>query len=73
MGVSDASYALGVFLVGPVEGMSVSEVSLTAALAVVYQLVLGRTILAIVATVSSYVVALRTIEPYRESDVSVLD
>ncbi|MFB6234820.1 MAG: hypothetical protein ABEH81_00215 [Halopenitus sp.] len=53
--------------------MSVSEVSLTAALAVVYQLVLGRTILAIVATVSSYVVALRTIEPYRESDVSVLD
>ncbi|MGZ0747096.1 DUF2062 domain-containing protein [Haloparvum sp. AD34] len=71
-GVYGASYGLGVFLLGPVEGISVSEVSLTAAPAVVYRLVLGNTILAIVAAVPSYFVALRTIERYRESDVSVL-
>lgn len=71
-GVYGASYALGVLLLGPVAGMSVSEVSLTAAPAVVYRLVLGNTILAIVAAVPSYFIALRTVERYRESDVSVL-
>lgn len=71
-GVYGASYALGVFLLGPVEGMSVSEASLNAAPAVVIRLLVGNTILSVVAAVPSYFIALRTIERYRESDVNVL-
>lgn len=72
-GVYGASYGLGVFLLGPVEGMSVSEVSLTAAPAVVHRLVLGNTILAVIAAVPSYFIAFRTIERYREIEVGIGD
>lgn len=71
--VYGASYGLGVFLLGPVEVMSVSEVSLTAAPAVVHRLVLGNTILAVIAAVPSYFIAFRTIERYREIDVGLGD
>lgn len=63
-GVYALSLGLGTFLLGPVEGVSVSNPSLAAAPPVVVRLVLGNTILAIVAAVPSYFVALWFVERF---------
>jgi hypothetical protein len=67
-GVYALSVALGFFLLGPVEGVSMSEVSLSAAPEVVLRLVVGNTILAIVAAVPSYFIAYRVVDSYRTNE-----
>jgi uncharacterized protein (DUF2062 family) len=71
-GVYGLSVGLGFFLLGPVEGVSMSEVSLAAAPEVVIRLVVGNTILAIVAAVPSYFVAHRVVDSYRTNEQSRL-
>lgn len=66
------SVGLGFFLLGPVEGVSMSEVSLNAAPEVVLRLVVGNVILAVVAAVPSYFVAYRVVENYRQNKDSQL-
>ncbi len=66
------SVGLGFFLLGPVEGVSMSEVSLNAAPEVVFRLVVGNVILAVVAAVPSYFVAYRVVEDYRQNKDSQL-
>ena len=66
-GVYALSLSLGFFLLGPVEGVSVSEVSLNAAPEVVLRLVVGNVILAIVAAVPSYFIAHQVVDRYRRN------
>ncbi|WP_290812510.1 DUF2062 domain-containing protein [Halovivax sp.] len=58
-GVYASSFTLGVALLGPVEGVSRSEVSVTAGPDIVVRLLLGNLILAAIATAVGYVVAYR--------------
>ncbi|MEF8786376.1 MAG: DUF2062 domain-containing protein [Haloarculaceae archaeon] len=67
-GVYALSVSLGFFLLGPVEGISMSEVSLTAAPEVAIRLVVGNVILAIIAAVPSYFIAHRVVERYRRNE-----
>jgi uncharacterized protein (DUF2062 family) len=71
-GVYAASVTLGFFLLGPVEGISMSEVSLTAAPEVVLRLVVGNLILAVLAAVPSYFVAYNVVDNYRHDENSKL-
>ena len=66
-GVYAASLGLGFLLLGPVEGVSITDASLDAAPEVVLRLVVGNTILAVVAAVPSYFVAYRVVDRYRET------
>ncbi len=70
-GVYALSVSLGFFLLGPVEGVSMSEVSLYAAPEVALRLVVGNVILAIIAAVPSYFIAHRVVERYRRNEVSL--
>lgn len=70
-GVYALSVSLGFFLLGPVEGVTMSEVSLTAAPEVALRLVVGNVILAIVAAVPSYFIAHRVVERYRRNEKSL--
>lgn len=70
-GVYGLSVSLGFFLLGPVEGVSMSEVSLTAAPDVVLRLVVGNLILAVLAAVPSYFVAHRVVDRYRRDDRTI--
>jgi uncharacterized protein (DUF2062 family) len=67
-GVYGLSIGLGFLLLGPVEGISMSEVSLNAAPEVVIRLVVGNTILAIIAAVPSYFIAYRVVDNYRRNE-----
>lgn len=71
-GVYGLSLSLGFLLLGPVEGVSMSGVSLAAAPEVVVRLLVGNTILAIVAAVPSYFVAYRVVDNYRTGEHSRL-
>lgn len=53
-GVYAASFTLGVLLLGPVEGSAVADISLSAGPAIVARLLVGNLLLAVVATVVSY-------------------
>ena len=64
-GVYGSSFWLGSRLLGPVESMTVQEVSLSAAPEVVVRLVTGNVILAVVFTVIAYVAAYRLTMEYR--------
>lgn len=64
-GVYGTSFWLGSFLLGPVEGVSRSDISLSAAPEVVVRLLVGNTILAVVFTVIAYVLAYRLTAAYR--------
>ena len=66
-GVYALSLGLGTLLLGPVEGASVSDPSLAAAPPVVARLVLGNTILAVVAAVPSYFVSLWVVERFGDT------
>ena len=68
-GVYAASFTLGVFLLGPVPGISMADVSLTAGPDIVIRLVVGNLILAVVATVPSYFIVLRLATRYQSSQV----
>lgn len=58
-GVYAASFGLGVLLLGPVEGVSMTDVSVSAGPEILVRLLVGNLILAVVATVLSYVVVHR--------------
>ncbi len=64
-GVYGASFWLGSALLGPVEGVTRSDVSLSAAPEVVVRLLVGNLILAVVFTVLGYAVAYRLTAAYR--------
>lgn len=67
-GVYGASLGLGLLLLGPVEGIAMSDASLAAAPDVVVRLVVGNVILAVIAAVPSYFVAYRFVDKYAEFD-----
>ncbi|MFO7927709.1 MAG: DUF2062 domain-containing protein [Halobacteriota archaeon] len=64
-GVYGSSFWLGSLLLGPVGGVSRSDISLSAAPEVVVRLLLGNFILAVVFTAVGYVVAYRLTAAYR--------
>lgn len=65
-GVYGASFWLGSVLLGPIDGVSRSGVSLSAGPDVVVRLLVGNLILAVVFTVLGYVLAYRLTAAYRE-------
>lgn len=67
-GVYAASFALGVFVLGPVDGAA-TEISLTASPAIATRLLVGNLILAVVAVIPSYVIVYRLTVRYRASEV----
>lgn len=68
-GVYVASFALGVLVLGPVEGVGLADVSLDAGPDIVSRLLVGNALLAIAATAISYVVVHRLARAYRASEV----
>lgn len=64
-GVYGASFWLGSTLLGPIEGVTRSDVSISATPEVVVRLLVGNLILAAVFTVLAYVVAYRLTAAYR--------
>lgn len=63
-GVYAASFTLGVFLFGPVEGVTVTDVSLSAAPAIVVRLLVGNLLLAVIAATLGYLVVYRLAARY---------
>jgi len=72
-GVYGTSFALGTAILGPVPGVTPASVSLSAGPAIVVRLVLGNTILAIVAAAVSYVAAHRVVVAYERREIGVVD
>lgn len=68
-GVYVGSFVLGVLLLGPIEGASATTVSLSDGSEVLYRLLLGNLILAVIATAIAYPVAYRVAVRYDESPV----
>ena len=68
-GVYVASFALGTFLLGPVEGVSMADISLGAGPEIVARLLLGNLILAIVAAVVSFPVVHRLAVRYSSTAI----
>jgi len=66
-GVYAASFTLGVLLLGPVEGVGLGDVSLSAGPEIVIRLWVGNLILAVVATVISYVAVYRLAVAYERT------
>ncbi len=64
-GVYGASFWLGSMLLGPVEGVSRADVSMSAGSEIVARLLVGNLILAVVFTLVGYVVAYRLTAAYR--------
>jgi uncharacterized protein (DUF2062 family) len=74
-GVYGASFWLGSEILGPVSGVSVNEVSLSAGPQIVARLLVGNLILAVVFTAVAYVVGYRLTVEYRRraGEVGVLE
>ena len=73
-GVYGLSFALGFALLGPVEGFSISDTpSMSDGTDIVVRLLVGNTILAIIATVVAYVVAYRMTDAYAKRELPVLE
>jgi uncharacterized protein (DUF2062 family) len=75
-GVYVASFAIGVFLLGPVEGATVTSASLSGASFsagrdIAVRILLGNVILSVATIVPSYVVCYRLVETYRARDPEV--
>ena len=68
-GVYAASFTLGVFILGPVEGVSSAQVSLSAGPEIVIRLLVGNLILAVIAAIPSYFVCLRLVNAYQARQV----
>ncbi len=68
-GVYAASFTLGVLLLGPLEGVSMTDVSFRAGPEIVLRLLVGNIILAVIATIGSYTIALRLADRYQTSEV----
>ena len=69
-GVYASSFLLGVAILGPVEGIGLSEVSFSAGSEVVVRLLIGNFILAIIATVLSFVFAYRFALRFETTDLA---
>lgn len=65
-GVYAGSFTLGTFILGPVDGARMADVSLSAGPEIVLRLLVGNLILAVVATVLGYVVVYRLVVAHRE-------
>lgn len=63
-GVYVSSFTLGVLLLGPIEGISMADVSMRAGSEIVVRLLVGNLILAALATVLSYVIVHRLAARY---------
>jgi len=72
-GVYVVSFSLGTRLLGPIPGVSASEVTLTAGPAVVRRLLLGNAILAVLFAAVAYAGAHYGVRTYRRSAFSVGD
>ncbi len=73
-GVYAASFALGFALLGPVEGFGVGDVpSLGEGNDIVLRLLVGNTILAIIATILAYVLAYRLLVAYQKNAFPVVE
>lgn len=73
-GVYAASFALGFVLLGPVAGFAIGDTpSFGDGSEIVLRLLVGNTILAVVATVLGYVVAYRLVVAYERRSHSILD
>lgn len=72
-GVYAASFWLGTRLLGPVPGVTLSDVSLSAGPKVVARLLVGNLVLAIVFAIVGYAVALRLVREYRRRDINAGD
>lgn len=68
-GVYAGSFTLGVLLLGPVEGVGPTEISLDAGPEIVARLLVGNLILAVIATIPSYFIVHRLAIKYRHSQV----
>lgn len=70
-GVYGASFWLGSVLLGPVEGVTRSDISLSAGPEIVTRLLVGNLILAMVFTIVGYAVAYRLTAAYRRRNAGV--
>ncbi|WP_178917500.1 DUF2062 domain-containing protein [Natronomonas gomsonensis] len=68
-----ASFWLGSRILGPVEGASVSELSLSLGPEVLVRLLVGNVVIAVVVAVVGYGIALRLIRELRRRDIDVVD
>lgn len=71
-GVYVASFGLGVLILGPVESDALASASLDAGPGIVARLLVGNLVLAVGATVVSYVLVYRLAVAYRTSEVGEL-
>ncbi|ELZ78304.1 hypothetical protein C455_11493 [Haloferax larsenii JCM 13917] len=71
--VYGASFWLGSFLLGPVPGASVSDVSLDAGFDIVLRQLLGNGVLAVALAALGYVVALSLVQLHRRREFAVPD
>lgn len=74
-GVYGASFWLGSYILGPVEGVVSADVSFAAAPEIVIRLLVGNLLLAVVFTMIAYVVAYRLTMEYRrrQDDLTVVE
>jgi uncharacterized protein (DUF2062 family) len=72
-GVYAASFWLGTLLLGPVPGVTRSDISFSAGSEIVTRLLIGNLILAVVFTALSYLLALRLVREYRRRDIEVTE
>ena len=68
-GVYAASMALGIVLLGPVEGVGPTDASLDAGSDILLRLLVGNLILAVLVTIPAYVIVYRLAVRYRASEV----
>ncbi|WP_411965822.1 DUF2062 domain-containing protein [Haloferax sp. YSMS24] len=71
--VYGASFWLGSYVLGPIPGVSVSDVSLDAGFDIVLRQLLGNTVLAVVMAVVGYVVVLQLARMYKHREFSAVD
>ncbi len=73
-GVYAASFALGFLLLGPVEGFGIGDTpAMSDGSEIIVRLLVGNTILAIIATVVAYIVAYRVVVAYKARELPVLE
>lgn len=72
-GVYAVSFWLGVQLLGPVPGVTASEISFSAGPEIVTRLLVGNLILSVIFTVIGYVLALRFIRSIRKRNLELDD
>jgi len=73
-GVYAASFTLGLVLLGPVDGFGIGDVpSLSEGSPIVVRLLVGNTILAIVAAILAYVVVYRLLAAYEQNQFPVVE